>query len=379
MRRSYIKKGDKTTSGATVNQGIEGVRHQGKNVSFLGAEIYCPRCQSTGYLVGIGPRHPPTWMKKRPALHGDLAICKCTPTPRAIASQNDMFESYDAAYLAKMGFAPNGDALTRDTPIAPTMQSIVNFENEVDADPAPAPALYNKAPPDCSYLDGSKGRVDAPADLYKKRNFVELTSGKQVKADFPSGESGLATEYDATVNGQTIPIFVPIQKPPANTALAEPSQIAEALGKLPNQHLPNINRVMTNAAANPDDAKWAAQYGQADFYSAATANIQQGVAVYPWHGWTGRIPQRYIDSTMVHETAHQVSEALWSADPGMRDAYRDAANSDGQTPSLYAQKNLNEDFAESANMYWTSKGTPCEEQGRTRYPARYQYFDSISG
>jgi hypothetical protein len=88
---------------------------------------------------------------------------------------------------------------------------------------------------------------------------------------------------------------------------------------------------------------------------------------------------RYIDSTMVHETAHQVSEALWSADSGMRDAYRDAASSDGQSPSLYAQKNLNKDFAESANMYWTSKGTPCEEQGRTRYPARYRYFDSISG
>ncbi|OXC73363.1 hypothetical protein BSU04_37545 [Caballeronia sordidicola] len=379
MRRSYIKQGDRTTSGATVNQGIKGVSHRGTNVSFLGAEIYCPRCKSTGYLAGIGPRHPPTWMKQQPALHDDLAICKCKPTPPVIASQNEMFESYGIAYLAKMGFAPNGDALTRGTQIAPAMLSISDFESDADAEPGRVPAPTNKGSFDCSYLDGSKGRIDAPADLYKKRNPVQLIPGKQMQVDFPSGESGPATKYDAIINGQTIPILVPLQKPPVDTALAEPRQIAEALGKLPDQNLPNINRVVTNAAANPDDAKWAAQYGQADFYSAATANIQQGVAVYPWHGWTGTIPQRYIDSTMVHETAHQVSEALRSADPGMRDAYRDATSSDGQAPSLYAQKNLNEDFAESANMYWTSKGTPCEEQGRTRYPARYQYFDSISG
>ena len=373
MRRSYIKKGDQTTSGATVTQGIEGVRHHGMTLAFLGAEVYCPRCESTGRLVGKGPRYGHTWMRKQPALHDDLAICKCEPTPRVIASQHTMFETYEAADLAKMGFAPNGDALPRAAPIIPAAPPSADSDDYPD----PTPAPDGKPSVDCSYLDGSRSRIDAPADFYPKRNTVQLSPGKQVQAEFQSGGVAPATEYDATVNGLTIPIFASTQKLPADTALAEPSQIAEALGKLPSQHLPNVNRVTTNATANPDDARWAAQYGQPEFYSAATANIQQGVAIYPWHGWTGTIPQRYIDSTMVHETAHKVSEALWSNDPGMREAYRDAAGSDGQAPSLYAQKNINEDFAESANMYWSSKGTPCEAQGRTPYPARYRYFDSI--
>ncbi|WP_367889726.1 PAAR domain-containing protein [Burkholderia sp. S171] len=33
---------------------------------------------------------------------------------------------------------------------------------------------------------------------------------------------------------------------------------------------------------------------------------------------------------------------------------------------------------ESGNMYWSSKGTPCEAEGRKRYPARFAYFDSVS-
>jgi hypothetical protein len=51
---------------------------------------------------------------------------------------------------------------------------------------------------------------------------------------------------------------------------------------------------------------------------------------------------------------------------------------DGQAPSQYAQSNLNEDFAEPADIYWSSKGTSCEAEGRRRYPARYTYFDKIS-
>ncbi|WP_299706128.1 hypothetical protein [Caballeronia sp.] len=39
---------------------------------------------------------------------------------------------------------------------------------------------------------------------------------------------------------------------------------------------------------------------------------------------------------------------------------------------------MTEDFAESANMYWSSKGTACEAEGRKRYRARYEYFDRIA-
>jgi hypothetical protein len=156
------------------------------------------------------------------------------------------------------------------------------------------------------------------------------------------------------------------------------TQLAKALEKLPLRNLENIGQITTNAGPNPEDAIWQRDYGQPDFSSAATASLKQGVAFYPWSAWKGRgeIPQRYIDSTMFHETGHQVSETLWK-DPVMKQRFEEAIAGDGQAPSQYAQRNANEDFAESGNMYWSSKGTPCEAEGRKRYPARFNYFDSI--
>ena len=121
---------------------------------------------------------------------------------------------------------------------------------------------------------------------------------------------------------------------------------------------------------------WQEEYGDSSFSSAATADIKQGVAFFPWKGWS-TFPQRYVDSTMLHETGHLWSEALWS-DPAKKQDWQDAMTSDGQAPSQYARNNMTEDFAESANMYWSSKGTPCETEGRKRYRARYEYFDKIA-
>lgn len=81
---------------------------------------------------------------------------------------------------------------------------------------------------------------------------------------------------------------------------------------------------------------------------------------------------------MTHETGHQISEALWKEDPTKEQAWLQAIAQDAQAPSQYAQQNPTEDFAETANMYRSSKGTPCEVEGRKRYPARYEYFDSIT-
>jgi type VI secretion system secreted protein VgrG len=80
---------------------------------------------------------------------------------------------------------------------------------------------------------------------------------------------------------------------------------------------------------------------------------------------------------MTHETGHLWSETLWK-DAASRQSYLDAIAKDGKPPSAYGANNPTEDFAESANMYWSSKGTPCEQEGRKRYPARYDYFDKIA-
>jgi type VI secretion system secreted protein VgrG len=65
---------------------------------------------------------------------------------------------------------------------------------------------------------------------------------------------------------------------------------------------------------------------------------------------------------MLHETGHLWSEALWS-DPANKQDWRDAIESDGQAPSEYARNNMTEDFAESANMYWSAKGRHARRKG----------------
>lgn len=232
------------------------------------------------------------------------------------------------------------------------------------------------AAPDCSYLDGSKGRIDAPSDFYTKKNTVTLDAGKDAKFQFPGGGVQNATQYHAMVNDHPLDILVPKAGAPAGSALPDPQSISKALETVPSQQLEHLSRVSINPAPNPQDAAWQKIYNKPDFYSAATASVSQGVAFYPWKDWK-TIPQQYIDSTMTHETGHLWSETLWK-DAASKQRYLDAIASDGKPPSAYGANNPTEDFAESANMYWSSKGTPCEQEGRKRYPARYDYFDKIA-
>jgi type VI secretion system secreted protein VgrG len=191
-----------------------------------------------------------------------------------------MFESFKADELAKMGFSPTGGALPNVASVAPSTVSTHPLSGSADrAYPAPPP--QNDRPADCSYFDGSKMRIDAPAGYYTPKNTVQLSPGKPVQADFPSGGTASAMEYDAIVVGKKVPIFAPTKSPQVGTALARPDQLAEAIGKLPAPHLENINRVIANADPNPDDSRWAETYKNPNFYSAATANTEQGVAFFP--------------------------------------------------------------------------------------------------
>ncbi|SAL63246.1 PAAR repeat-containing protein [Caballeronia humi] len=376
MIRFYIKVGDRTTSGATVIEGMSDVTHHGVPLSFVGAKIFCPACKSDGVIVAQGPRLPDDWMGNPSALDNDLGVCACRPVPVLIASQNDMSMSFDVHELARMGFSAAGRSLLEPGNAAPLGR--LDADSEVEAKPSPVPSGSKAV--DCSYLDGSKGRIDAPAGFYAHDKPVSLSAGRLAQVDFPGGGLDSATRYDAIVGSKTIPIYVPMQSPENGAPMIGQTQLAKALEVLSPQHLENLERITTNASPNPDDLRWQQRYGDASFSSAATADLKQGVAFFPWQAWKGQssIPQQYIDSTMLHETGHQMSEALWHEKPAMKLAYETAIAGDGQAPSRYARQNVNEDFAESANMYWSSKGTPCEAEGRRRYPARYGYFDSIA-
>ncbi|MBR8296263.1 PAAR domain-containing protein [Burkholderia cenocepacia] len=75
MKRFYLKKGDRSSNGGVVLEGMDFFMHHGTPVTFLGAKVYCSACESTGVIVGQGPRWPDSLMGKHAALEGDPERC----------------------------------------------------------------------------------------------------------------------------------------------------------------------------------------------------------------------------------------------------------------------------------------------------------------
>jgi type VI secretion system secreted protein VgrG len=86
--------------------------------------------------------------------------------------------------------------------------------------------------------------------------------------------------------------------------------------------------------------------------------------------------QAYIDSTMIHETGHLLSQSLWK-DSNDEHAWKNAISTDGRTPSIYARDSPKEDFSESLVMYVLTKGTPNESATKILFPKRYELLDKI--
>ncbi|MFP3567178.1 PAAR domain-containing protein [Paraburkholderia sp. SIMBA_030] len=114
MRRNKLKKGDKSSTGGVVTEGIETCTHHGTPLTFVGALVSCSACGSTGRIVAQGPRWIDTMMGKEAALEGDLCLCKCHPTPVMVASQDTAFHSFESHELKEKGFGPTGNPLVDD-------------------------------------------------------------------------------------------------------------------------------------------------------------------------------------------------------------------------------------------------------------------------
>lgn len=114
MRRNYLKKGDKSTMGGIATEGIACMKHHGTELTFVGAKVACPACGTMGQIIPTGPRWPDNFVGKHAALEGDMCMCKCHPMPIMLASQSDMFESFEARNLSEMGFSPDGAPLRQE-------------------------------------------------------------------------------------------------------------------------------------------------------------------------------------------------------------------------------------------------------------------------
>jgi hypothetical protein len=91
-----------------VIEGMDDSFCDGIELTFVGAKVSCPACNSVGMIVAHGPRFPDSWFNKQAALENDLCGCKCYPPPLMHASQSGMFESFEANELATMGFDADG-------------------------------------------------------------------------------------------------------------------------------------------------------------------------------------------------------------------------------------------------------------------------------
>ena len=122
MKRNYLKVGDKSSAGGTAIDGIPGCTHSSGELTFIGGKVSCPACSSTGHIAPKGPRWPGTMMGKEPALEGDVCICKCSQPPAMIASQGDMFQTFESHALSSMGV---GSDVASDPAFATHLQRIL--------------------------------------------------------------------------------------------------------------------------------------------------------------------------------------------------------------------------------------------------------------
>jgi hypothetical protein len=368
MRKAAVRNGDPTTTGGRVIAFESTIYDKNRErVALDGEKATCRNCEGAYGIVGTGKGI--INRARNVVVDGDVVLCPCGKNRVLVGSNPGIFLE------TRAGTERNGNAIVSVATL-PTIAGILAAGEDESDERYPAASVKGEVGPDCSYLDGSKGRIDAPANLYGHTNFVTVSSGKPTTFNFPGGGSGAATRYDATVSGHPVSIFVSERPPAAGYGVPNGEQIARALEAVPREQYKDLDKISVSTEANPQDAVWQRIYRSPSFSSAATASVSQGVAFYPWKGFA-TIPQRYVDSTMLHETGHLWSESLWK-NAARKQAWLDAVTNDAHAPSQYAMNNANEDFAESANMYWSSKGTPCEVEGRKRYPARYAYFDEIS-
>ncbi|MFW6855418.1 PAAR domain-containing protein [Burkholderia gladioli] len=95
MRRVYLLVGDKSVVGGVITEGLPGMTNNGRAISFVGATVACPVCQSPGHIVATGSRLPGEMFGKQVALDGDVCACKCVPPPRMMASDATMWQDVD--------------------------------------------------------------------------------------------------------------------------------------------------------------------------------------------------------------------------------------------------------------------------------------------
>lgn len=329
MIRYFLAKGDWAGT-ARIIEGLENftcsIPPPRAQIATLGMKTWCSRCQQEGEIIpSQGERPRGMAFNGMPwALSGDLNRCACGETEFSVIR----------------GLKTN---------------------------------ISNTS---CSHLNGEATIFQAPPEFYRTKNLdVEVGPGREVIHAFRSDldRPRRATEYVTAVGGHTFFLYTADSAPNElrGNLPVDMNQILQALAVIPLQHIRQIVSIDINPGPSPD----ALVLRDGTMTSSAATGGNGHLSFFPL---AYKIAQEQFNHLLTHETGHFWQELLWQDDM-KKNNYIDAIASDNAWPSRYAMENEYEDFAESSDMYWTSKGTPCEAEGRRRYPARYAYFDLIAG
>lgn len=85
--RYYITLGATTTAGGTVTSASSLLALNGVKVALEGDQVSCPACDTTGTIGLDGPRMVARDNGRQYALSDDLCLCRCSPPPRMVATQ----------------------------------------------------------------------------------------------------------------------------------------------------------------------------------------------------------------------------------------------------------------------------------------------------
>jgi uncharacterized Zn-binding protein involved in type VI secretion len=88
-QRFDICEGDTTTAGGRVSASSHANRLNGRAVAYERDPVWCPKCDTQGWILCVGKRLPNKGVDGREqALSYDWCMCECDPKPLLIASQN---------------------------------------------------------------------------------------------------------------------------------------------------------------------------------------------------------------------------------------------------------------------------------------------------
>lgn len=203
--------------------------------------------------------------------------------------------------------------------------------------------------------------------------------GPTEKKDYAfSGKVADAEEWKVKFeDAVTVPIVAPKAPEPGfhNHTVA---QAADAASYLPKANRAVMTRITLNAVVNPDDAYWAGEYNQPGFHSYMTAGAAGNITIYPNAVADAMPDDNYMRGTMVHETGHTWSYQTWGQDTtkGKWLEWKAAMDKDKVPVSGYATASIDEDVAETIQIYVTTQGSPRHAEYRNIVPNRFAMLDS---